>query len=289
MGHNRDMRIGYVVPNSWGLDRMDEVIDLGVRAESMGADSLWVSHHLLHVGFVGERLGRRPYFDPLITLAILAGATSKSRLGTSVLVLPYLHPVSTAKTLATIEVVSEGRLTLGIGVGGLRIEHDQVGMVPWEQRGRYTDEFLDVLRTLWTPGPSSFNGKFFSLTDIEAYPTPVHSGGIPVVVGGHGPAAMRRAVTRGQGWHGLGVDPDTAGADRQALNRLLEAQGQDVGQFPFQVRLHVDVEDLDGGKWKELAAAYGSAGVDELVLAPQSGDRDLHLRWLDGILVPLTS
>jgi probable F420-dependent oxidoreductase len=281
------MHISYVVPNSWGLERMEDVIDLGVRAESLGSHSLWVSHHLLHVGFVGERLGRRPYFDPLITLALLAGATSQARLGTSVLVLPYLHPVSTAKTLATIDVVSGGRLTLGIGVGGLRVEHDLVGVVPWERRGRYTDEFLDVLRVLWTPGPSSFSGSFFSLTGVEAYPTPVQAGGVPIVVGGHGPAAMRRAVERGQGWHGLGVDPATVGANRQDLHRLLREHGQSVDDFPFQVRLHIDVEDLDTGKWKDTAAAYADAGVDELVLAPQSGDRDLHGRWLEAILAPL--
>jgi probable F420-dependent oxidoreductase len=253
----------------------------------MGSHSLWVSHHLLHVGFVGERLGRRPYFDPLITLTLLAGATSRARLGTSVLVLPYLHPVSTAKTLATIDVVSGGRLTLGIGVGGLRVEHDLVGVVPWERRGRYTDEFLDVLQVLWTPGPSSFSGEFFSLVDVEAYPTPAQVGGVPVVVGGHGPAAMRRAVERGHGWHGLGVDPEAIAANRQDLHRQLQEHGRSADNFPFQVRLHIDVEDLDSGKWKDTAAAYAAAGVDELVLAPQSGDRDLHLRWLEEILVPL--
>jgi probable F420-dependent oxidoreductase len=283
------MHVSYVVPNSWGLAQMDDVIDLGVRAEAMGSHSLWVSHHLLHVGFVGDRLGRRPYFDPLITLTLLAGATSRARLGTSVLVLPYLHPVSTAKTLATIDLVSGGRLTLGIGVGGLRVEHDLVGVVPWERRGRYTDEFLDVLQVLWTPGPSSFTGDFFSLDNVEAYPTPAQVGGVPIVVGGHGPAAMRRAVERGNGWHGLGVDPETVAANREELHRLLQEHGRGADDFPFQVRLHIDVEDLDSGKWKDTAAAYAAAGVDELVLAPQSGDRDLHLRWLDEILVPLAS
>jgi alkanesulfonate monooxygenase SsuD/methylene tetrahydromethanopterin reductase-like flavin-dependent oxidoreductase (luciferase family) len=169
------------------------------------------------------------------------------------------------------------------------VEHDLVGVVPWERRGRYTDEFLDVLQVLWTPGPSSFTGEFFSLDDVEAYPTPAQVGGVPVVVGGHGPAAMRRAVERGHGWHGLGVDPETVAANRQDLHRLLQEHGRKTDDFPFQVRLHIDVEDLDSGKWKDTAAAYAAAGADELVLAPQSGDRDLHLRWLDEILVPLAS
>ncbi|MFI5047880.1 MAG: LLM class flavin-dependent oxidoreductase, partial [Acidimicrobiia bacterium] len=100
------MRFGYVTPNSWGLDTPQQVIDLAVQADGLGADSLWVSHHVLHQGFVADRLGSRPYYDPLVMLAAFATATSTARLGTSVLLAPYLHPMPTAKTFATIDQLS---------------------------------------------------------------------------------------------------------------------------------------------------------------------------------------
>src|SRR5713226_366340 len=164
------MRFGYVLPNSWGVERLEDVTALGVEAEEMGVDSLWVSHHVLHVGWVKERLGTLPYHDPLVTLAVVATATSRARLGVSVLVVPYLHPVPTAKTLATIDRHSGGRLIVGVGVGGLRVEHDAVGQVPFEQRGRYADEFLDVLHLLWSGKPSSYSGQFFAFEDVDQFP-----------------------------------------------------------------------------------------------------------------------
>src|SRR5215510_2439499 len=112
------MRFGYVTPNSWGFDTPQQVIDLAVQAEDLGVDSLWVSHHVLHRGFVADRLeNRRPYHDPLVMLAAFATATSRARLGTSVLVVPYLHPMPTAKTLATVDHLSDGRVDVGVGSG----------------------------------------------------------------------------------------------------------------------------------------------------------------------------
>ena len=102
-----------------------------------------------------DRLGAAPYYDPLITLALLAKATTRARLGTSVLVLPYLRPFPVAKELATIDHVSGGRLEIGVGVGGLQVEHDAVSSVPYAQRGRYSDEFIEVMKQLWTGEPSS--------------------------------------------------------------------------------------------------------------------------------------
>ncbi|HUZ09830.1 MAG TPA: TIGR03619 family F420-dependent LLM class oxidoreductase [Acidimicrobiales bacterium] len=283
------MRFGYVVPNSWGLDDPREVIGLAVRGEELGVDSLWVSHHVLHAGFVAERLGRRPYHDPLVMLAALATATSRARLGTSVMVLPYLHPMPTAKAVATIDHLSGGRLDLGVGVGGLREEHDAIGQVPFEQRGRYADEFLQVLELLWSPGPSSFTGSFFSFEGVEAYPGPVRAGGLPVFVGGHGRPAAVRAARFGTGWQGVGVEPDPVRAQRSQLAEALAARGRSLDGFGVQVRLHVPVEDVDVDAWRDRFAAYGEAGVDELLLAPQSGDLGLHRQWLDTLVPALGS
>ncbi|MGE0881088.1 MAG: TIGR03619 family F420-dependent LLM class oxidoreductase [Acidimicrobiia bacterium] len=282
-------RIGYVTPNSWGLDTLDQVIDLGVRAENAGAASLWVSHHVLHVGFVGERLGSAPYHDPLITLALLAKATTRARLGTSVLVLPYLRPFPLAKELATIDQVSRGRLEVGVGVGGLQVEHDAVSSVPFAQRGRYSDEFIEVMKQLWTGEPSSFSGSFFSFADVAARPGGYQGRVIPLLIGGHTDAALRRVVKYGDHWHGLNVEPDQAREHKEKLFTMLAAAGRSTDGFTFQVRLHIDIDAIDVNEWSDKAAAYAQAGVDELVLAPQSGDIAKNERWIDTLVPALTS
>jgi probable F420-dependent oxidoreductase len=284
------VRIGYVTPNSWGVDSPHQVVELAVKAEQLGAESLWVSHHVLHRGFVAERLSNgRPYHDPLVMLGAFATATNRARLGTSVLVVPYLNPMPTAKTVATIDHLSRGRVELGVGVGGLRVEHDTIGQVPFEQRGRYADEFLEVMQALWTPGPSSFHGRHFDFDDLEAYPGPYNSTGIPMTVGGHGSAAFRRAARFGAAWHALGLEPDQVEGVRASLGEVLVEHGRSIDGFPFELRLHIPIDDLDVGAWRDRAAAYAEAGVDELVLAPQSGDVDAHHRWLDTLLVALVS
>jgi probable F420-dependent oxidoreductase len=281
------VQIGYVLPNSWGLADPREDIELAVLAEQLGAGSLWVSHHVIHTGFVAERLGTGNYYDPLISLAAAATATSRVRLGTSVLVLGYLNPFVTAKQLATIDWLSRGRVDAGVGVGALRAEFAATNVVPFDQRGVYADEFIDVLRLLWTPGPSSYSGQFFSFDDVEAYPGPYRAGGLPVLVGGNGGPALRRVAARGDGWHGLGLEPAAARELKNRLNEQLDRAGRAPEGFPLQVRLHIDASDLDRDAWTGRVADYSAAGVTDLVLAPQTRERDAHRRWLETLLPDL--
>ncbi len=283
------MRLGYVTPNSWGLDTPQRVIDLAVRADELGAHSLWVSHHVLHRGFVDERLGGKPYHDPLVMLTAFAAATSRARLGTSVLVVPYLHPMPTAKALATIDHLSGGRVDVGVGVGSLRVEHDDVAQVPFEQRGGYGNEFLEVMKLLWSEEAASFSGRYFSFEDLAAHPGPFRKGGLPLLVGGGGSAARARAARFGDGWHGIGLEPDEVPAHLDAVRVAFEARGRSFDGLPFQLRLHIPVEDVDVDAWKTRFDRYAAAGVTDLVLAPQSGDVDLHERWLDTLIPALTS
>ncbi|HET6873697.1 MAG TPA: TIGR03619 family F420-dependent LLM class oxidoreductase, partial [Acidimicrobiales bacterium] len=265
------------------MSRPQEVVDLAVQAESAGAASLWVSHHVLHRGFVSERLGTRPYYDPLIMLAALAGATARARIGTSVLVLPYLHPMPTAKMAATIDHLSAGRLDLGVGVGGLREEHDAIAQVPFGERGAYSDEFLEVLVLLWAGRTASFSGRYFDFDEVEAHPGPFSATGIPILVGGHGAAARRRAGRFGSGWHAIGLEPEQVPAERRAVSAAFEAAGRSL-DGAFQVRLHIPIDDLDLDGWRRRVDAYEGAGVTDLLLAPQSGDPDQHRHWLDRVL-----
>ncbi len=284
------MRFGYVTPNSWGLDSPRQVIDLAMHAEELGADSLWVSHHVLHRGWVADRLsGNLPYYDALTMLGAIAIATTRARIGTSVLVLPYLHPMPTAKALATIDHLSEGRLDVAVGVGSLRVEHDAITQVPYERRGRYANEFLTVMRQLWTPGPSSFSGEFFSYENLEAYPGPFHPAGLPVYVGGRSDRATRRAARYGNGWHGMSCPPEEARLEAERVRRAFEAEGRSFDGCPFQLRLQIPIEQQEVSEWRRRFDAYEAAGVTELALAPQSGDVNAHRRWLDTMVPALTS
>jgi alkanesulfonate monooxygenase SsuD/methylene tetrahydromethanopterin reductase-like flavin-dependent oxidoreductase (luciferase family) len=161
--------------------------------------------------------------------------------------------------------------------------------VEFERRGRYADEFIDVMKLLWTTGRSSFHGEFFAFDDVEAYPGPYRPGGLPLLVGGHGPAAIRRLVARGDGWHGIGLEPPAADAQRREVLLQLAGAGREFTDLPFQVRLHIDADDLDEGAWRSKARAYAEAGITDLVLAPQTRSKDSHRRWLETLMPILTS
>ncbi len=254
------MRFGFTLPNNFGVDDPADVIATAVRAEELGFDSVWVNHHVLNIGYVADRLGDRPYYDALTTLTWVAARTTRIRLGTSVLVLPYLHPMSLAKAVATLDRLSGGRVVLGVGVGSLPAENEAMGVL-YEGRGGYTDEAIDVMRGLWTAQPFTFTGEHFRLTDALAAPAPRQSP-LPVVIGGNGAPALRRVAMRGNGWHPLGVSPDGAAKRLEALDVELAAVGRLRDEIDVSVRL--DIARVTG---PDVVAAYAAAGVHELVVS----------------------
>ncbi len=253
------MRFGYVVPNNLGIEDPQDLVRLGVLAEELGFDSVWVNHHILHIGYVKERLGTRPYQDALITLTWLAANTSKVRLGTSVLVMPYLHPMVLAKQLATLDQFSNGRLIVGLGAGSLPEENAALG-VPYGSRGRYCNEFLQVLRKLWSEDEASFSGEFFSFEDICSSPKPRQQPHPLIVVGGNRPAALTRVAHYGDGWHPMNVAPDGVRRRMQDLRNLTGQIGRE--HVPAAVQVRLDMKRLDA----ETIAAYESEGVTDLIV-----------------------
>ncbi|MBX2881262.1 MAG: LLM class F420-dependent oxidoreductase [Granulosicoccus sp.] len=260
------MRYGFVIPNNVGIQDGHELIRLGVHAERLGFDSLWVNHHILHVGYVKERLGTRPYQDALITLTWLAAETSKIQLGTSVLVMPYLHPMALAKQLATLDQMSGGRLTVGLGAGSLPEENEALG-VPYESRGRYCNEFLQVLRLLWTEDEASFDGKFFSFENIGASPKPLQSPHPMIVVGGNRPAALKRVARFGDGWHPMNVAPDGVQKRMTVIKEEAAAVGRG-DQIPQAVQVRLDMNRVD----EQAVADYAAEGVTDLVMHVSTSD-----------------
>ena len=149
-----------------------------------------------------------PILDPLVHLGFVAAATERLLLATGIIILPQRNPLVLAKQAATLDVLSGGRLLLGIGAGYLEPEMTAIG-VPMAGRGTRTDDHLAAMRAIWTqPGPVEHHGPFVDFAGVDAHPRPVTPGGPRIVVGGHTPAAYRRAVTSGHGWYGFGLTPE---------------------------------------------------------------------------------
>ena len=164
---------------------------IAAEAEAAGFDSIWASDHLSFVN---------PIHEPLVALGMFAATTERIALGTSVLLLPLRHPALVAKATASLDVLSGGRLLLGIGVGGEGEKDFQAAGVPRSERGARTDEAMGVLRALWRGGPVTHHGRFHAFTDVEIAPVPARPGGPPLLVGGRSPSALRRAGRLGDGW-----------------------------------------------------------------------------------------
>ncbi len=212
------VHFGLALSGRGPLARPDALVRLAERAEALRYASIFVTDHVVipvHTmsTYPYSPTGRiaddwmQGYLEPLTLLSYLAGVTSRIRLGTSVLVIPYRNPVVTAKMLATLDAMSGGRVILGAGVGWMREEFDAVAAPPFEDRGAVTDEYLRVMRECWTREPVEFSGKHYRMAAVSALPKPVQKGGIPVWTGGHTPAALRRAGEIADAWHPIGLRP----------------------------------------------------------------------------------
>ncbi|MCS5569794.1 MAG: LLM class flavin-dependent oxidoreductase, partial [Pseudomonadales bacterium] len=166
------MKLGFSLPNNQGIAHVNDLVTLAVEAESLGYHSVWVSEHLFHATYVASRLGDAPYHEALTILTAVAGATSKIRLGTSVLVLPWHHPVQLAKRVASLDDYSEGRVSLGVGVAQTEDEFENLG-VSFTHRGRIADEMLTAMKILWTEKYPKYNGKYFSFNNLQFEPKPI--------------------------------------------------------------------------------------------------------------------
>src|SRR5207249_1938313 len=173
-----------------------------------------------------------PHLDPLVLLTHVAAATARIRLGTSVYLLPLRHPLVTARLALSLDVLSGGRLTLGVGVGWLAEEFQAAG-IDFQTRAARTRECVRALRTLWTETEPEFHGRFFSFGPLRFEPKPVQQPHPPIVFGGETEAALRRAAALGDGWYGVGHTPESAAVQATKLRALLAAAGR--GAAPFEL------------------------------------------------------
>jgi probable F420-dependent oxidoreductase len=237
------MKFGIWIPNCRDLATPDVIVNTAVRAEQLGYDSVFVSDHVVVPNAYVERFGAAIY-DPLITLSVLAGATRSVLLGTTVLIVPYRNPVLTAKMVASLDALSGGRVVLGIGAGWVPEESAALG-VPFAERGAMTDEYLAAMQELWTSPAPSFSGKYTQFSELRCEPKPLQKPHPPIWVGGHSPAALRRAAAIGAAWHPINHSVEDIRAGRAEIERLCQARGRTV---PPVVTMRIDTSVLQAGE-----------------------------------------
>lgn len=260
--------------------------------EEYGFDSVWVTDHIvipnrITSAYPYEARGifdvpaNEYYLEPLTVLTYLAGVTHRIRLGTGVLVVPYRNPVILAKTVASLDVLSGGRVILGVGVGWMEEEFRALGLDTFGQRGAVTDEAIRLLRELWTRDEPRFAGRFFRVEDVRFYPKPVQKPHPPIWIGGHTPAALRRAALLGDGWHpiglrpSVGLHPEEYGQAVATLRRLAGEAGRDPGEIALTFRASLAFRDKppsprtpfigSPAQILEDIRAYARLGVSHLV------------------------
>ena len=280
------MKFGVTVPNNWGIENAREALSFGPLAEELGYDSVWVMDHLFNNGYIRERLDDKPYYHPLATLSYLAATTERVLLGTSVLVLPYHNPVELAKYTATLDQMSDGRVTLGVGVGAMTEEFAALG-IPMSERGPLTNECIRVMKELWTNQAPSYHSSRWNFDDLRFSPKPVQQPHIPLWIGGASPGALRRAARLGDGWHPSGLTPEEYAVRRQQVRELAERAGRDPDSLTMSARVEVEATGgpssdraanrarISGNDLEQAAitiAAYRDAGVEHLVLALNTGE-----------------
>lgn len=249
----------------------DRLARRAVRAEQAGFESLWVGDHIALPDDAPDAADE-PRLEALVALTYLAAATTHLRLGVGVLVLPQRQPVLLAKQLTSLDVLSNGRLIVGIGAGHVERELRALGVDP-RVRGAMTDEFIDAIVTLWA-ADTRFEGRWVAFDNVSQRPRP-HQSPLPLVIGGHSDVAMTRAARVGAGWFGWDLDVNDA---ERSVQRLAALRA-DVGPAGAP-RLEITVKPKHPTT-PDLVAALAAAGVDRIVLEPASTTDDSIDRLID--------
>lgn len=260
-------------------------------AERLKYDALWIGDHVIIPYQINSpypfgnqwpgRLAVEPgdnVFEPLATLGFLAGAVKTPRLGISVLVLPYRNPIVTTKAIATLDVLSEGRVILGVGAGWMEEEFLALEAPPFASRGEVTDEYIQIFKELCTTESPNFQGKHYQLSELAFFPKPIQKPYPPIWVGGNTLTAMKRAARLGNGWNPAGLTPHEVVEKRALLRRLCEDAGRSPDEVKISLRGMVRFTEGQGNNRNPLQGntqqvtddlrRYQEAGVDHAILVP---------------------
>ncbi len=254
------------------------------HAEDVGLESLWCGEHIV---LPDPRLPPSPMeptdpiLDLVIALTFAAAVTRTIRLGTGVVILPQRNPLVLAKELASLDVLSRGRLIFGIGVGYLEPEFRAVG-VPLRDHGPRSDDYLAAMRAIWSQPRPSHAGRFTSFSGVNAYPRPVQQPTPELVVGGHTMPAYRRSVEQASGWYGFGLDHAATAESLRGLHEAAERYPRpaELGRLEISITPPYEVDALEPAN----LARYAELGVQRLILRPPRGaDAQALHAYVDGV------
>jgi len=295
------MKIGFALPNVGSVSTTEAVAKVAQRAEALGYDSLWTIERLLwpvkpQTPYPATPDGSLPevykhVLDPLETLTFAAAHTKTIALGTSVLDIPYHNPVMLARRLTTLDQLSNGRLRLGLGLGWSKDEMDAVG-ADMKKRGAMADEFLAVLKAVWTNNPVEFHGKFYHVPKSYIGPKPVQKPHPPIYMAAYAPAALKRLAAMANGWNPVGIPVDTMAQMFGSVKQMAKDAGRDPSSLELVVRANLEITDkpLPKERWifsgnmdqiKEDLAGCRSIGAQQVHFDPtfSSGAQSLE-HWL---------
>jgi probable F420-dependent oxidoreductase len=287
------MRYGFYLPTRGGCATPEAVEAIVRRGETLGFHSVMIADHVVFPTVIASKYpytvsgtfpGGGDALEQLTLVAFVAGCTRTLRLVTSVMILPYRNPVLTAKMLATIDVLSRGHLTVGVGVGWRQEEFEALDAPDFARRGAASDEYLRIFKTLWTQDSASFSGEFYRFDALRCLPQPLQKPHPPIWIGGHSLPARRRVARYGDGWHPVGANPAVPlrpaelRASLDQLFRLTEAEGRDPSALTISFKApvyDVSAPTLDGADRRPFSgtaqqvvddvATYEKLGVSELV------------------------
>ena len=224
------------------------------RAEELGFESVLAGDHVvLPTGGTNQypytadgsfaRPAEEPFLETMTLLGYLAACTEEIKLGSTVIILPYRNPVVQAKMFASLDVLTNGRMICGVGVGWLEAEFETLG-VPYAQRGPMTDEFLEIFKVLWTQPYPEFHGRFYNIEGIQFYPKPVQKPHIPIWVGGHTGRALRRTAKYGDCWHTTRQTPEFVADHIPRLRRYVDQADRDPDSISVSLKRSLHFTDM---------------------------------------------
>jgi probable F420-dependent oxidoreductase len=259
------MKFGFFGINMNACSEPDTARRVAQAAEAAGFESLWTGEHVVLPDPQVAPSPLPPHYpilDPAIALSFLAAHTHTIKLGTGIIILPQRNPLVLAKELASLDVVSKGRLIFGLGVGYLKPEFDALG-VSFEHKGARAIDYLQAMQAVWTQAAPAYEGRFVSFGGIQAKPQPVQQP-LPIVIGGHTKAAYERAVRHAHGWYGFALD---VAATEGCLAGLHEA-AQTVERPAALGALEISITPA-GKLTPELVDSYAAIGVQRLIPFPR--------------------
>ena len=272
------MKVGIFGINTGACANPEVAAKVAIQAESIGFESLWTAEHVVLPDpreAPSPADPETPFLHPSTLLAYIASVTKTIKLGTGITLIAQRNPVVLAKEMGSLDIISSGRLLLGVGAGYLHQEFSALG-IDFSSRGARTDEAIEVMRALWTQAKPEYQGQFIRFENIQAQPRPTRPAGPPVIIGGMSPAALRRTVTHGNGWYGFALDADTT---KKVLENLEIAKSR-YERDPALGEISISVTP-PAKPTKTMMDEYAALGVDRFIPILASNDEQSSLSYLD--------